>query len=102
MQNHEQKEKVKKSEKPRFYGQHALHSLGSFSHMAVCRGSSKYTGKMSLKLVFNKKITTGSYGVRIGCAWCSWKACGIYSLLVQKKKVGKKKIFTQAAQTAID
>jgi hypothetical protein len=43
MQNHEQK-KVKKSEKPRFYGQNklfidnpAFQSLGSFSHMAACR-----------------------------------------------------------------
>jgi hypothetical protein len=44
MQNHEQKKKVKKSEKPRFYGQNklfiensALQPLGSFSHMAACR-----------------------------------------------------------------
>jgi hypothetical protein len=43
MQNHEQK-KVKKSEKPRFYGQNklffdnpAFQPLGSFSHMAACR-----------------------------------------------------------------
>jgi hypothetical protein len=54
---------VKKSEKSRFYGQnklffehHALQPLGSFSHMATCRSSSKNTGKMSLILVFNKKI----------------------------------------------
>jgi hypothetical protein len=40
------KKKVKKSEKPRFYGQNklffenlALQPLGSFSHMAACRGS---------------------------------------------------------------
>jgi hypothetical protein len=52
---------VKKSEKPRFYGQNklffenpALQSLGRFSHMAACRSSSKNTGKMSLILVFNK------------------------------------------------
>jgi hypothetical protein len=38
------KKKVKKSEKPRFYGQnklffesHALQPLGSFSNMAACR-----------------------------------------------------------------
>jgi hypothetical protein len=44
MQNHEQKEKVKKSEKPRFHGQNklffehpALQPLGSFSHMAAYR-----------------------------------------------------------------
>jgi hypothetical protein len=40
------KKKVKKSEKPRFYGQnklffehHALQPLGSFSHMAACKSS---------------------------------------------------------------
>jgi hypothetical protein len=43
MQNHEQKKRVNKSEKPRFYGQNklffehpALQPLGSFSHMAAC------------------------------------------------------------------
>jgi hypothetical protein len=63
MQNHEQQEKVKKSEKPRFYGQnkllfkhHALQPLGSFSHMATCRSSSKNTRKMSLIPVFNKNL----------------------------------------------
>jgi hypothetical protein len=52
---------VKKSEKPRFYGQNklffenpALQPLGSFSHMAACRSSSENTGKMSFILVFNK------------------------------------------------
>jgi hypothetical protein len=46
MQNHEQKQKVKKSEKPRFYEQNklffenpALQPLGSFSHMATCWSS---------------------------------------------------------------
>jgi hypothetical protein len=55
------KKKVKKSEKPRFDGQNklffehpALQPLGSFSHMAACRSSSKNTRKMSLILVFNK------------------------------------------------
>jgi hypothetical protein len=50
MQNHEQKKKVKKGEKPRFYGQNklffenpALQPLGSFSHMAACRSSSENT-----------------------------------------------------------
>jgi hypothetical protein len=44
MQNHEQKKKSEKSEKPRLYGHNklffenpALQTLGSFSHMAVCR-----------------------------------------------------------------
>jgi hypothetical protein len=63
MQNHEQKRKVKKSEKPRFYGQNklffenpALQPLGSFSHMAACRSSLENTWKMSLILVFNKNL----------------------------------------------
>jgi hypothetical protein len=50
MQNHEQKKKVKKTEKPGFYGQNKLLSyhptlqpLGSFNHMAACRSSSKNT-----------------------------------------------------------
>jgi hypothetical protein len=44
MQNHEQKRKVKKSEKPRFDGQNklffehpALQPLGNFNHMVACR-----------------------------------------------------------------
>jgi hypothetical protein len=44
MQNHEQKKKVKKSEKPRFYGQNklffenpAFQPLSSLSHMAACK-----------------------------------------------------------------
>jgi hypothetical protein len=54
---------VKKSERPRFYGQnklffehHALQPLGSFSHMAACRSSLGNTGKMSLIPVFNKNL----------------------------------------------
>jgi hypothetical protein len=31
----------------------------------------------------------GSYGVRIGRAWCSRKACEICSSLIQKKKLKK-------------
>jgi hypothetical protein len=61
MQNHEQKRKVKKIEKSRFYGQNklffehpALQPLGSFSHMAACRSSSENSGKMSLIPVLNK------------------------------------------------
>jgi hypothetical protein len=55
------KKKVKKSEKTRFYGQNklffenpALQPLGSFSHMAACRSSSKNIGKMSLIPILNK------------------------------------------------
>jgi hypothetical protein len=50
MQNHEQKKKSEKSEKPRFYGQNklffenpAVQPLGSFSHMAACRSSLENT-----------------------------------------------------------
>jgi hypothetical protein len=54
---------VKKSEKPRFYGQNklffespALQALGSLSHMAACKSSLGNTRKMSLILVFNKNL----------------------------------------------
>jgi hypothetical protein len=57
------KKKVKKSEKPRFYGQNklffehpTLQPLGSFSHMAACRSFLENTGKMSLIPVFNKNL----------------------------------------------
>jgi hypothetical protein len=50
MQNHEKKNKMKKGEKPRFYGQNkllfenpALQPSGSFSHMAECRSSLENT-----------------------------------------------------------
>jgi hypothetical protein len=59
--------------------------------MAACRSSLENTGKMSLIPVFNKKFTTGSYGVGIGRAWCSRKACEICSSIVQKKKLKKNK-----------
>jgi hypothetical protein len=36
---------------------------------------------------FQQNFTTGSYGVGIGRAWCSWKACEIFSSLIQKKKL---------------
>jgi hypothetical protein len=52
---------VKKSEKPRFYGQNklllehlALQPLGSFNHMAACRSSSENVRKMKLIPVLNK------------------------------------------------
>jgi hypothetical protein len=57
------RKKVKKSEKPKFYGQNklifenlVLQPLGSFSHMAACRSSFENTGKMSLIPVFNKNL----------------------------------------------
>jgi hypothetical protein len=59
--------------------------------------------KNELNTCFQQKFATGSYKVGIGRAWCSGKACEICSLLISKKKLKKKlKIFTQAAQTAID
>jgi hypothetical protein len=59
--------------------------------------------KNELNTCFQQKFATGSYGVRIGRAWCSRKACEICSSLIQKKKIEKKLFFfTQAAQTAID
>ena len=58
-----QRKKVKKGEKPRFYGQNkiffenpTLQSLRSFSHMAACRSSLENIGEMSLILVFNKNL----------------------------------------------
>jgi hypothetical protein len=45
--------------------------------------------KNELNTCFQQKFATGSYGVRIGRAWCSRKACEICSSLVQKKKLKK-------------
>jgi hypothetical protein len=42
-----------------------------------------------LNTCFQQKFATGSYGVGIGRAWCSRKACEICSSLVQKKKLKK-------------
>jgi hypothetical protein len=45
--------------------------------------------KNELNTCFQQKFATGSYGVGIGRAWCSWKACEICSSLVSKKKLKK-------------
>jgi hypothetical protein len=59
--------------------------------------------KNELNTCFQQKFATGSYGVGIGRAWCSQKACEICSSLVQKKKLNFLNFYTtQAAQTAID
>jgi hypothetical protein len=42
--------------------------------------------KNELNSLFQQKFATGSYGVEIGHAWYSRKACEICSSLVQKKK----------------
>jgi hypothetical protein len=47
--------------------------------------------KNELNTCFQQKFATGSYGVGIGRAWCSRKACEICSSLVQKKKLKKNK-----------
>jgi hypothetical protein len=45
--------------------------------------------KNELNTLFEQNFTTGSYGVGIGCVWCSWKACKIFISVVQKKKMKK-------------
>jgi hypothetical protein len=40
--------------------------------------------KNELNTRFQQKFATGSYGVGIGCAWCSRKVCEICSSLVQE------------------
>jgi hypothetical protein len=99
---------VKKSEKPRFYGQnklffenHALQPLGSFSHMAAC-SSLENTGKMSLILVFNKNSPRAHMESELGVLGVHGKLVK-YVIHLSKKKIEKKLFFfTQAAQTAID
>jgi hypothetical protein len=46
--------------------------------------------KNELNTCFQQKFTMGSYGVLIGRAYCSQKARGICSLLVEKKRLKKK------------
>jgi hypothetical protein len=48
--------------------------------------------KNELNTHFQQNFTTGSYGVGIGHAWCSRKACEICSSLIQKTKLKKNKI----------
>jgi hypothetical protein len=45
--------------------------------------------KNELNTCFQQKFATCSYGVGIGHAWCSRKACEICSSLAQKKKLKK-------------
>jgi hypothetical protein len=58
----------------------------SFSPWAVL---ATWLLKNELNTCFQQKFTTGSYGVGIGRAWYSWKACEICNSLVQKKKLEK-------------
>jgi hypothetical protein len=47
--------------------------------------------KNKLNTCFQQKFAMGSYGVGIGLAWCSRKACEICSSLIRKKKLKKNK-----------
>jgi hypothetical protein len=75
---------VKKGEKPRFYGLKKNFFLSTlpFSPWAILatwlhvEAPQKYK-KNELKPHFEQNFTMGSYGVGIGRAWCSWKACEI-------------------------
>jgi hypothetical protein len=92
MQNHERK-KFKKWKtkilwaKQTFFLAPRLQPLGSFSHMATCRSSSRNTGKMSLILIFNKTSPWAHTELKLDVFGVHWKACEICSSLVQKKKL---------------
>ena len=45
--------------------------------------------KNELNIRCEQNFTIGSYGIGIGHAWYSWKACEICGSLVQKKKLKK-------------
>ena len=67
-----------------------LSVLGQFQpHGYMYKLLRKYM-KNELKTHFEQNFTACSYGVRIWYAWCSQKACEIYSSLIQKKKNEKK------------
>jgi hypothetical protein len=85
MQNHEQKEKWKKVKNQDLMGKtnYFLRTL-PFSPWAVSATwllLKKYM-KNELNTCFQQKFATGSYGVGIGRAWCSRKACEICSSLI--------------------
>jgi hypothetical protein len=88
MENHEQKKKVKKSEKPRFYGQNKLFfenlpfNIGQFQCTATVSAACRSYMKNELNTCFQQKFATNSYRVGIGRAWCLRKACEICSSLV--------------------
>jgi hypothetical protein len=90
---------VKKSEKPRFYGQNklsfehpALQPLGSFSHMAACGSFSENTWKMSLILVFNKNSPRAHTESELGVLGVHGKLLK-YVVHSSKRKNWKKIIF---------
>jgi hypothetical protein len=49
-----------------FFENPALQPLGNFSHMAACRSSLENIGKMSLILVFNKKLSWAHTELELG------------------------------------
>jgi hypothetical protein len=107
--NHEQKKTVKKSEKPRFNEQiklffenPALLPLGSFSHMAACRGSLENPGKLSLIPVFIKYLPRAHTESELDMLGVHRKLVKYVVHLSKRKIWKKKKIFTQATQTTID
>jgi hypothetical protein len=109
MQNHEQRKKVKKSEKPRLYGQnklllehHALQPLGSFSHMVACRSISENTRKMSLIPVFNKTSARAHMELELDVLGVHGKLVKYVVHSSKRKKIKKLLFFTQVAQTEID
>jgi hypothetical protein len=103
------KKKVKKSEKPRFYGQNklffedpALQPLGSFSHMAACRSSLENSWKMSLILVFNKNSPRAHMELELGMLGVHKKLVKYVVHSSKRKNWKKLSFFTEAAQTTID
>jgi hypothetical protein len=52
--------------------------------MAACRSSLENIGKMNLKTCFEQNFTTGSFGVGIGHAWCSWEKAIVRAWSVER------------------
>jgi hypothetical protein len=101
---------MKKSEKPRFYGQNrtsffarpALQPLGSFSHMAACRSSSENTRKMSSIPVFNKNLPQAHTESKLDMLGVHGKLVKYVVHLSKSKNWKEIKFYKQAAQNAID
>jgi hypothetical protein len=64
-------------------------ALGQFQPHGCMQELLRKYMKNDLNTRFQQKFATGSYGVGIGRAWCSRKACEICSSLVQMKKLKK-------------
>jgi hypothetical protein len=56
-------------------------ALGQFQPRGCMQELLRKYRKNELNTCFQQKFATGSYGVRIGHAWYSWKACKICSSL---------------------